>query len=152
MEIILHKEVSGLGRTGDVVKVADGYARNFLIPRGLAEKATAASLKSWEGRREKLAKQAEKKKAASGDLAAKVGGQELKLKEKAGEEGQLFGSVNAARIAAALKEAKLEVEESAVMLESPIKKLGEYEVEIKLGEAPFPKVKVVVEGEGEEKK
>ena len=152
MEIILRKVVSGLGRTGEVVNVADGYARNFLIPKGMAEEATPVGLQLWEKKRAKLGEQAEAKASDSSDLAGRVNGFALSLKEKVGEEGQLFGSVNAARLSAALKEAGYDVEEAVVLLAAPIKKAGEYEVELKLGDAPYPKIKLKVESEGEEKK
>ena len=148
MEIILKKEVSGLGYPGEVVTVADGYARNFLIPKGMAERSTPAVLKAWEGKREKLQQEAEERKKQAAGLGEKLEGLEIVLREKAGEEGQLFGSVNAAKLCAALKEAGFEVDANAPRLDEPIKKIGEYEVELRIADEARPKIKVKVETEG----
>ncbi len=145
MEIILHKEVGRLGQPGDVVNVADGYARNYLIPRGMAEEATPAGLCSWGSRKQKLGKEQSEKMQVGTALAKKVNGYALVLKEKAGDEDQLFGSISAADIATALQGAGYEVDESRVLLAAPIKKIGEYEIELKLGEEPYPKIKLTVE-------
>ena len=149
MKVILRNTVEGLGRKGDICEVADGYARNFLIPKGMAERSTAATLKAWEGRREKLQQEAEEKRKQASGLAERMEGLEITLKEKAGEEGQLFGSVNAAKLCAALKEAGFEVDAAAPRLGEPIKKTGEYEVDIRVASDARVKVKVTVKAEGD---
>jgi large subunit ribosomal protein L9 len=147
MEVILHKGVGRLGKLGEVVAVADGYARNYLIPRGIAEEATSANLKSWQTKKKKLEAAEAVEHKSTAELAGKLAGVELSVTEKAGDEGQLFGSVGSARIVSALKEAGYDVDETAVILAAPIKQSGEHEIELKLGEAPYPKIKLTIEGE-----
>src|SRR5512140_2862001 len=102
MQVILMEKVANLGGLGDVVKVKDGYARNFLIPHGKAKRATDANLKEFEGRRGELEKKAADLLAAAQDRAAKLEGLSLTIARKAGVDGRLFGSVNNADISEAL--------------------------------------------------
>ena len=133
MQIILLEKVGNLGGLGDVVTVKNGYARNFLIPTGKARRANAANLAEFEARRAELeAKQAEILATAQA-AQAKIDGQELKIKKKAGVDGRLFGSVTNADIAAAIVAAGIEAVKANVRLpEGPFKAVGEYEVEVAL--------------------
>ena len=133
MQVILMEKLANLGNLGDVVKVKDGYARNYLIPQGKAKRATEENLKAFEARRAEL----EKKQAADLVLAqergAKLEGQALKITQKAGVDGRLFGSVTNYDIVDALKAAGHEVERAQVRMPTgPLKSVGEYQIQIAL--------------------
>lgn len=133
MQIILLEKVGGLGNLGDLVTVKNGYARNFLIPQGKAQRATPANLAQFEERRAELeAKQA----AILADAQArkeKLDGQTITVAQKAGVDGRLFGSVTNADIAEAIRAAGIEAAKSDVRLPTgPLKAVGEYEVEVAL--------------------
>ena len=133
MQVILMEKVVNLGGLGDIVKVKDGYARNFLIPLGKAKRATEENKKVFEARRAELEKvQGEKLLAAQG-VAAKLEGLILQLARKAGVDGRLFGSVGNADIAEGLAAQGIEVEKSAVRLPAgPLKQIAENQIEIAL--------------------
>jgi large subunit ribosomal protein L9 len=133
MQIILLERVANLGDLGDVVKVKDGYARNFLIPSGTARRATEAAIKEVETRRAELEKvQAEKLTVAQGQ-GEKLAGKVLSLTQKAGVDGRLFGSVTNSDIAEGLKKQGFEVLKAQVRLpEGPLKAVGEYPVPVAL--------------------
>jgi large subunit ribosomal protein L9 len=133
MQVILMDKVVNLGGLGDIVKVKDGYARNYLIPQGKAKRATVENRKVFEERRAELERvQAEKLVGAQG-LAAKLEGLVIQLARKAGVDGRLFGSVGNADIAEALAGQGLEIDKAAVRLPlGPIKQIGENQVEIAL--------------------
>ena len=133
MQIILLDKVVNLGNLGEIVKVKDGYARNFLIPSGKAKRATAANLQEFEARRAELeAKQAEILADAQA-RQEKLDGQTITVAQKAGVDGRLFGSVTNADIAAAIVAAGIEAVKANVRLpEGPFKAVGEYEVEVAL--------------------
>ncbi|MBK9956507.1 MAG: 50S ribosomal protein L9 [Rhodocyclaceae bacterium] len=133
MQVILMERVVNLGGLGDIVKVKDGYARNFLIPQGKAKRATEENKKVFEARRVELEKvQGEKLLAAQG-VAAKLEGLTLQLARKAGVDGRLFGSVGNADIAEGLAAQGIEIEKSAVLLPvGPLKQIGENQIEIAL--------------------
>lgn len=148
MQIILLEKVANLGQLGDVVKVKEGYARNFLIPQGKAKRATAANLEAFEARRAELeAKQAEILADAK-VRAEKLEGAEFTIAQKAGVDGRLFGSVTNADIAAAITAAGVEVARSEVrMPNGQLKAIGEYDLEIALHHDVVAAVKVIVVGE-----
>jgi large subunit ribosomal protein L9 len=133
MQVILMEKVVNLGGLGDIVKVKDGYARNFLIPQGKAKRATEANKQVFEARRAELeAAQADKLSAAQA-VAGKLEGLALQLARKAGVDGRLFGSVGNADIAEALAAQGIEIEKAAVRMPlGPIKQLGENQIEIAL--------------------
>ena len=148
MEVILREHVDNLGKRGEIVKVADGYARNYLLPRKLALLATEGNKKQIERERAKFdVKEAEEKKVAEA-LAARVGAVDVQIARRVGENDVLFGSVTAADIASALDAKGFEVDRRKLQLAEPIKKLGEYDVPLKLHRevAATVKVKVVAEG------
>ena len=133
MQIILLDKVVNLGGLGDLVKVKDGYARNFLIPSGRARRATAAAKAEFEARRAELEKQAAEKLAAAQALGEKLNGQTIKLTQKAGVDGRLFGSVTNHDIADELKKQGFDVHKSQVRLPNgPIKTVGDNTVEVSL--------------------
>ena len=133
MQIILLDKVVNLGGLGDVVKVKDGYARNYLIPQGKAKRANAANLAEFEARRAELEKLAAEKLAAAQAVADKLNGAAVSVARKSAMDGRLFGSVGNADIAEALKAAGFDVDKSAVRLpEGPLKMIGEFPVEVAL--------------------
>lgn len=133
MQIILLEKVANLGALGDVVKVKDGYARNFLIPSGRARRATETAIKEFEARRAELEKaQAEKLAAAQGQ-GEKLSGKTITVAQKAGVDGRLFGSVTNHDIAEGLKQAGFEVAKQQVRLPNgPLKTTGEHAVSVAL--------------------
>ena len=133
MQIILLEKVLNLGNLGEVVKVKDGYARNFLIPQKKAKRATPAALAEFEARRSELEKLAAEKLAAAQAVADKLNGAAVSVARKSAMDGRLFGSVGNADIAEALKAAGFDVDKSAVRLpEGPLKMIGEFPVEVAL--------------------
>ena len=133
MQIILLEKVLNLGNLGEVVKVKDGYARNFLIPHKKAKRATPAALAEFEARRAELEKLAAEKLAAAQAVADKLNGAAVSVARKSAMDGRLFGSVGNADIAEALKAAGFDVDKSAVRLpEGPLKMIGEFPVEVAL--------------------
>ena len=133
MQIILLEKVVNLGNLGDIVKVKDGYARNFLIPQRMAKRATPAAMAEFEARRAELEKLAAEKLAAAQAVADKMNGTVVTVARKAGMDGRLFGSVGNADIADALKAAGFVVDKSAVrMPEGPLKAIGEFPLDVAL--------------------
>ncbi len=133
MQIILLDKVANVGNLGDVVRVKDGFARNFLIPKGMAKRATPENLKLLESRRTELEKAAADKLSAAQAIAAKLDGQSLRIAQKAGVDGRLFGSVGTADVAEALGKQGVAVEKSQVRLPAgPLKTVGEHPVTIVL--------------------
>lgn len=148
MQIILLDKVVNLGALGDVVKVKDGYARNFLIPSGRARRATQTAIAEFEARRAELEKAAAAKLAEAQALGEKVGGAALKLTQKAGVDGRLFGSVTNHDIADALNKLGFTVAKSQVrMPHGPLKLVGEYTVSVSLHTDVSVEVAVQVIGE-----
>jgi large subunit ribosomal protein L9 len=131
MQIILLEKVGKLGNLGDVVKVKDGYARNFLIPSKQARRATDAAIKEFEGRRAELENAAAAKLAAAQSLGEQLGGKTVRIAQKAGVDGRLFGSVTNADIAEALTKLGMAVQKSQVRLPNgPLKTVGEHPVSV----------------------
>jgi large subunit ribosomal protein L9 len=132
MEVILREDVEKLGNRGQVVKVADGYARNYLLPKRLAVAATAANKKIVEQERHAHLRREARDKADAEDLAKLLAGVVVTIVRKAGEQEQLFGSVTAQDISDALARQNFSIDRRKVHLEDPIKQLGEYQVTIRL--------------------
>lgn len=132
MEVILREDVDKLGGRGDVVKVAPGYARNFLLPRRLAVVATDANRKIVEQERQAYLRREAKLESEAQDLAKLLSGVTLTIPRKAGENDQLFGSVTANDIADALAAQKYNVERRRIQLEEPIRTLGEHRVAVRI--------------------
>ena len=144
MEVILRQAVDNLGHTGDVVKVSPGYARNFLLPRGLAYEATTGNKKRLEQERSRLEAAENERKGKASELATKIEQASLTFSARVGEEGKLFGSVGAADIAAELEKQGLHVEKRQVDLHEPIKALGVYRLPVRLHADVKPEVRVWV--------
>jgi large subunit ribosomal protein L9 len=150
MQIILLEKVKNVGLLGDVVKVKDGYARNFLIPQGKAKRATQANIDDLAKRRAELEKVAAEKLAEQQKLGEKLNGIELKMTQKAGVDGRLFGSVTNNDIADALKAQGYEVVKAMVLMPAgPIKTIGETPVKLALHTDVDAEIKVVVIAEKE---
>ena len=132
MEVILREDIEKLGHRGEVVKVAPGFARNFLLPRRKAVAATESNKKIVEQERQAHLRREAKEQADAAELAKLMSSVELTIAQKAGENDQLFGSVTAADIVVALEKAGYTVERRKVALEEPIKMLGVYKVAVKL--------------------
>ncbi|MGH8802111.1 MAG: 50S ribosomal protein L9 [Casimicrobiaceae bacterium] len=133
MQVILLEKIANVGDLGDVVRVKDGYARNFLIPQGKAKRATPDNLKAIEARRAELEQSAAAKRETAQALAAKLEGAVLKIAQKAGVDGRLFGSVTNVDIVEALKGQEVTVEKAMVRMPAgPLKQLGEHPVTVVL--------------------
>jgi len=133
MQVILMEKVVNLGGLGDVVKVKDGYARNFLIPHGKAKRATQANLKEFEARRADLEKKANEQLASAQERGTKLEGMKIDIAQKAGVDGRLFGSVTNADIAEALGKQGVEVKKAEIRMPAgPLKHIGEFPITIQL--------------------
>ncbi|GAB4057194.1 50S ribosomal protein L9 [Uliginosibacterium sediminicola] len=148
MQIILLEKVVNLGNLGDVVRVKDGYARNFLIPTGKAKRATTNNVAEFAAKREELERIAAEKLTEAQAVAAKVDGLTVQITSKSGVDGRLFGSVTTADIADAIKAAGFDVVKAGVRLpEGPLKLVGDYDVQVALHTDVVVTVKVSVLGE-----
>ena len=148
MQIILLEKVVNLGNLGEVVKVKDGYARNFLIPKRMAKRATPAAMAEFEARRAELEKAAAEKLAAAQGVAEKMNGVSVSVARKAGMDGRLFGSVGNADIAEALAAAGFTVDKAAVrMPEGPLKAIGEFPIDVALHTDVLANITVAVVAE-----
>jgi len=132
MEVILREDIDNLGNRGEVVKVAPGYARNFLLPKRLAVEATDSNRKIVEQERQAHLRKEAKLQGEAADLAKLMGGVSITITQKAGENDQLFGSVTAKDVADALAAKNFTIDRRKVQLEEPIKQLGEYRVPLRL--------------------
>lgn len=148
MEVILLDKVVNLGELGDIVTVKNGYARNYLIPSGIARRATAATKAEFEARRAELEKQAAERLAAAQALGEKLAGHTIKITRKAGVDGRLFGSVTNHDVANELKAQGFDIQKSQVRLpEGPIKVVSDTEVDVVLHTDVTVQVTVLVYGE-----
>jgi large subunit ribosomal protein L9 len=147
MKVVLKQNVETLGKAGDLVKVADGYARNFLIPKGWAAEANSRNLKTFEHEKQRILQQADKIQKLAEETAARLGAVTCTIARRVGEQEKLFGSVGARDIEEALIAQGIEVDKKSILLEEPIKALGEYPVRIKLSAGVTGEIKVVVVAE-----
>jgi large subunit ribosomal protein L9 len=144
MEVILRDHVENLGKRGEVVKVADGYARNFLLPRNLALPATEGNKKRVEKERKILETRESEERQSAEAIATRLNALDLSIARKVGENDQLYGSVTNADIADLLKEKGFEIDRRKILLADPIKALGENTVPVKLHRDVTAQVKVTV--------
>lgn len=149
MKVILKQDVEKLGKIGDVVKVAAGYGRNYLVPSKMAVEATPGNIKITEIQRLAQARRDSRDKAAASLLAREIVKLTVSIRRKAGEEGALYGSVTALDIGEQLAAHKIEVDKRKIQLDDPIKTIGEYQVPIRLHREVTVPIKVVVEAEPE---
>src|SRR5690606_24871211 len=149
MQVILLEKVVNLGNLGEVVRVRDGYARNYLIPQKMARRATAAALKEFEARRAELEKQQAEKLAVAQAVGEKLGGRTITIVQKAGVDGRLFGSVTTMDIAQALvSEGFDSIQKAQVRLhDGALKAVGEYPVQVVLHPDVAVEISLVIQGE-----
>jgi large subunit ribosomal protein L9 len=145
MKVVFIETVPGQGRAGETKEVADGYARNFLLPKGLALLATPAALSVAETRRQQEALREERLHEEMEEIAQKLEGMTITLGAKVGTKERLYGSITSAQIAEEIGRQGVEIDKRRIELEEPIHQLGEYEIAIKLGGDLAPKIKVVVQ-------
>jgi large subunit ribosomal protein L9 len=147
MDVILTENVKGLGSIGEVVKVKPGYGRNYLVPQGLAVVASDRNLSELEHHKRQLSRKAEKLSQEAADVKARIEAVTCNFVHKASEEGKLFGSVTSMEIADALAAQGIEIDRRKILLEQPIKNLGEHDIDIRLNAGVNATVKVVVASE-----
>jgi large subunit ribosomal protein L9 len=147
MEIILLKDMDELGLEGDIVDVAKGYARNYLIPKGIGVEASPQNIKSLEMQRKKIDARRLKVKEAAEALKEKMAQMVISLSHKTGEEGKLYGSVTRMDIASDLERQGVVIDRRKIVIEKPIKTLGEYDVPVKIHPEVTASVMVIVEAE-----
>lgn len=148
MEVLLLKDIRRLGKAGEVRKVADGYARNYLIPRGLATPATAGAVREAEQRQKAQAKREAGEQAQAQMLAERISGTTLHFKARAGETGHLYGSITSANIAEELeKQIGASIDKRKIMLSEPIREVGTFPVTIRFGGDVSAEIQVSVEAE-----
>jgi large subunit ribosomal protein L9 len=147
MKVILTRDVKGVGRIGDVRDVADGYARNYLIPHGLAYQVGTKDAHIFSQRLQKLKKDMERRLKEIEGIKEELSKSVFAIKVKVGEGDKMFGSITAKDIANILKDAGYDIDRKDILLDEPIRALGMYEVDIKLGENVKGKVKIKVEKE-----
>jgi len=150
MDVILQKDVKNLGSKGDVVKVAEGYGRNYLIPRGLAIEATDKNMAELKMKKKQQKKREERELQEAQNIARKIDDKRLVLKVKAGEKGRLFGSITTKDIAEKIQsDYGVELDKRKIELAQPIRTLGNYRVEIKIHPGVIATLNVVVEKQDE---
>jgi len=144
MKIILREDVEKLGKAGEVVKVKDGYGRNYLIPRQMAVLANVRNMKSLDHDRRTIETRAKKTRKTAEATAATLSAVSLVLPAKAGEEGKLFGAITSRDIAEALGKAGVVVDRKAIQLADPIKQVGDYKVKVRVAADVLPEISVSV--------
>jgi large subunit ribosomal protein L9 len=144
MKLILKEDVENLGEIGAIVDVAKGYGRNYLIPRNLAVEANPRNIKEFEHQKKNILAKVKKLRATAEDIAEKISAITVSLEAQAGEEDKLFGSVTSKDIAEAISQKGVEVDKRKIVLDEPIKRLGEYEVTVKVQQDVTATVKVEV--------
>jgi large subunit ribosomal protein L9 len=132
MRVLLKSDVPKIGKKGELLDVKEGYARNFLIPNGLAIEATGGTMKQYEEEKKSADRRKAKEKEDAQALAAKIKGLTVTLRHKAGDEGRLFGSITSAEVAEALKQKGFEIDKKQIHLDEPIRLVGGHDVNIKL--------------------
>ena len=148
MKVILIEDVKSHGKNGDLVNVSDGYARNMLIPRGLATEATQSNIRQLEKQKAIAAEKKAEEKAAAQELAEKLNKASIKMKIKAGEGGRIFGSITSKDIADAINmQLGMDIDRKKVKLDAPIKQVGQTDVDMRLYQDVNAKIKVIIEAE-----
>jgi large subunit ribosomal protein L9 len=147
MKVILKQNVPSLGRAGDLVKVNDGYARNLLIPKGLAVEADDKNIKAFELAKKNILQKVQKEKAGAQDLASRLSQVTLTIPRKVGDQHKIFGSVTSKDIESALAEKGFDIDRKMIVHDEQIKHLGEFKVRIKLHSGIETEIKVNVVGE-----
>ena len=147
MKVILKQNVPSLGKAGDLIKVHDGYARNYLIPKGLAIEANEKNIKTFEHEKRNILRKAQKEHKSADDLALALANVTLTFSRKVGDQDKIFGSVTTKDIEESLKEKGYSVDRKMIILDEHIKSLGEFKVKIKLTAVVETELKIIVIGE-----
>ena len=147
MKVILKQNIPSLGKTGDLIKVHDGYARNLLIPKGLAIEANEKNIKSFEHEKKNIMKKAEKEEKMAQDQAAKLADVTITVARKVGDQDKIFGSVTSRDIELALKEKGFNIDKKMIVHDEQIKSLGEFKVKVKIHSGVEAEIKLNVVGE-----
>lgn len=147
MQVILKEDISALGKAGDIVKVADGYGRNYLIPQGLAAEVNSRNIRMIEQEKKQILLKMEREKKKAEDFAAQLSAVVCTIARKVGEQDKLFGSVNAKDIEENLTQQGVTIDRKHIILDEPIKSLGEFPVKVKLNAGVSAEIKVVVVAE-----
>jgi large subunit ribosomal protein L9 len=147
MKVILVKDVDSLGKAGDLVNASDGYARNFLIPRGLAKEASGKNIQGLKREKDTAARRAQKEKEAAQARVNGLEGVTCRISRKVGQQDKLFGSVTSKDIRDSLADQGIEIDRKDILLEEPIKSLGEFPVTIKVHPGMSAGITIVVTGE-----
>lgn len=150
MKVILKENVESLGKAGDTLQVSDGYARNFLIPRGLAIEASSKSMKTLEQEKKHILQRVERDRKKAELLVEKISGVTCTLSRRVGEQDKLFGSVTTKDIEKCLADQGINVDRKTILLEEPIKSLGEFPIKIRLQPGITAEIMVLVVAENEE--
>ncbi|GAB6073912.1 50S ribosomal protein L9 [Nautilia lithotrophica] len=146
MKVLLIKDVKGLGKAGEIKNAKDGYARNFLIPKGFAKIATDEVIKEWQEEQKRKEEELKKELAKLNELKEKIENLTLHIKHKLGANGQLYGAITNKEVAEHLKEHNIDIDKKHIDMKQ-IKSVGEYTVDVKLGHGIHANLKLVVEGE-----
>jgi large subunit ribosomal protein L9 len=144
MKVILKQNVPNLGKAGDIINVSDGHARNYLLPKGLAAEATDKNVNSLAQEKKRILQQLEKEKQKAEDLIAKLSGVVCEIPRRVGEQEKLFGSVSTKDIETALQSRGFSIDRKAILLDDPIKALGEFPVKIRIHAGITAEIKVRV--------
>jgi len=144
MKVVLLKDIENLGKKYDVKEIKDGYARNFLIPKGLVKLATEKNLKWLESQKETIKEKSEEELKNVQGIATRIDGLELNIPVKIGKEGQLFESVTSQKISEKLKELGFEIKKTQIDLKEPIKEIGEFSIKVKFEHNLETEVRVIV--------
>jgi large subunit ribosomal protein L9 len=147
MKVILKQNVPSLGKAGDLIKVHDGYARNLLIPKGLAIEANEKNIKNFEHEKKNILQKAEKEMKSAQDQAAKLADVSITIARKVGDQDKIFGSVTSKDIELALKEKGYDIDKKTILHDEQIKSLGEFKVKIKISAGIETEIKLNVVGE-----
>ena len=146
MKVLLIKDVKGLGKAGEIKNAKDGYARNYLIPKGFAKLATDEVIKEWQEEQKRKEEELKKELAKLNELKEKIENTKIVIKHKLGANGHLYGAITNKEVAEHLKEKGIEIDKKQIDIKQ-IKAVGEYSVDIKLGHGIYAKLDLVVEGE-----
>jgi large subunit ribosomal protein L9 len=147
MKVILKQNIPSLGKTGDLIKVHDGYARNLLIPKGLAIEANEKNIKYFEHEKKNILKKAEKEQKTAQDQAARLADVTITIARKVGDQDKIFGSVTSRDIELALKEKGFNIDKKMIVHDEQIKSLGEFKVKVKIHSGVEAELKLNVVGE-----
>ncbi len=151
MKVVLVEDIENLGKKGDIKEVADGYARNFLLPNKLVKQATKKVLEKLEKEKEIVTQKAEDELKAIQEIISKIDGQEIEIPMKLKEKGEIYGSITPYKISQALKKKGFDIKKTQINFKEPIKKLGEYQVTINFDHGLEADIKVTITEEKKEK-